>query len=297
MGCNETISKEMIRSQGWKFYFLVVAWPLYLFILPYVYARFNMLSILFMLFPGAYLFSWLLCLMHECWHKYTPNIPNGIFYNTFSYMLLTDPQLYRLVHGRHHSKVNTWDDTEFHPLGKIDNIHLRRIYNFIEISLGVIFTFGIITHILPKHPNYKDKYKRSGHIISILMWILFYGGAGYLSAFVFNLNIYQIIIPFLLTFWLGSFIIHHDQLIEHGNLIVQGDYHERNVASRNLKNETVFEKLFHLLTHGDTREHVLHHTMVAVYSRPFPGKLPMPADAVCISLKEYAGILWQMVRQ
>ena len=128
------------------------------------------------------------------------------------------------------------------------------------------------------------------------MWILIYGGMGYLSASVFNLNIYQIAIPFLITFWLGSVVIHHDQLIEHGNLIIEGDYHKRNIASRNLKNNTVFEKLFHLLTHCDTREHVLHHTMVAVYSRPFPGKLPMPADAVCISLKEYAGILWQMVR-
>ncbi len=285
----------MIRSQAWKFYFLVVAWPLYLFILPYVYARVNMFSILFMLFPGVYLFAWLLCLMHECWHKYTTNIPNDIFYNIFSYMLFTDPQLYRLIHGYHHSKVNTWDDTEFHPLGKINNVYLRRIYNFFEIALGVIFTFGIITHILPKHQNYKDKYKRLTHIFSILMWILFYGGMGYLSALMFNLNIYQIIIPFLITFWLGSFIIHNDQLIEHGNLIIEGDYHQRNIASRNLKNETVFEKLFHLLTHGDTREHVLHHTMVAVYSRPFPGKVAMPDDAVCISLKDYAGILWQMI--
>ncbi len=296
MGVNGAISKKMIRSQAWKFYFLVVAWPLYLLILPYVYGRFRLLWLVFMLFPGVYLFTWLLCLMHECWHKYTPNIPNDIFYNIFSYMLLTDPQLYRLVHGHHHSKVNTWDDTEFHPLGKINNIHLRRIYNFLEIALGVIFTFGIIMHILPKHPNYKSKYKRSTHIISILiMWILFYGGLGYLSALIFNLNLYQIAIPFLITFWLGSFIIHQDQLIEHGNLIIQGNYHERNIASRNLKNKTVFEKLFHLLTHGDTREHVLHHTMVAVYSRPFPGKVAMPADAVCISLKEYAGILWRMV--
>jgi fatty acid desaturase len=210
-------------------------------------------------------------------------------------MLLTDPQLYRLVHGHHHSKVNTWDDTELHPLGKINNIHLRRIYNFLEIALGVIFTFGIIMHLLPKHPNYKAKYKQSTHTISILMWILFYGGVGYLSALIFNLSAAQVAIPFLISFWLGSAIIHHDQLIEHGNLIVEGDCHQRNMASRNLKNETVFQKLFHLLTHGDTREHVLHHTAVAVYSRPFPGKVPMPADAVCISLKDYAGILWQMI--
>ncbi len=60
---------------------------------------------------------------------------------------------------------------------------------------------------------------------------------------------------------------------------------------------SVFQKLFHLLTHGNMREHVLHHMAVAVYSRPFLGKVAMPADAVYISLKDYAGILWQVVRQ
>ena len=291
----DAISKEMIRSQAWKYYFLVAAWPLYLFLLPYVYVRFGWLLLVFMLFPGAYLFTWLLCLMHECWHKYTPDIPNDQLYDIFSYMLLTDPQLYRLVHGHHHSKVNTWDDTEFHPLGKIDNTWLRRIYNSLEIALGIIFTFGIIMLTMSKHPNYKSKYKRSICVTSIIMWILFYGGIGFLSASVFNLDASQVAISFLISFWLGSFIIHQDQLIEHGNLIVDGDYHERNIASRNLKNDTVFEKLFHLLTHSDTREHVLHHTMVALYTRPFPGKLPMPTSAVCISLKDHIKNLWQMV--
>lgn len=293
----DIISEKMIRSQAWKYYFLVVAWPLYLFVLPYVYARFKLLSFVFMLFPGVYLFTWLLCLMHECWHKYTPGIANDQLYDVFSYMLLTDPQLYRLVHGHHHSKVNTWEDTEFHPLGKIDNVCLSRVYNFLEIALGIIFTFGIIMHILPDHPKYKAKYKRSTHTISIVMWIMFYGGIGFFSASVFNLDVYQVAIPFLISFWLGSFVIHQDQLIEHGNLIVEGDYHERNIASRNLKNETVLEKSFNFLTHGDTREHVLHHTIVAVYSRPFPGKLPMPEGAVCVSLKDHVGNLWRMVAE
>ncbi|HEG44620.1 MAG TPA: hypothetical protein ENH94_11295 [Phycisphaerales bacterium] len=291
----DVISEEMIRSQAWKYYFLAMAWPLYLFVIPYVYVRFKLLSFVFMLFPGVYLFTWLLCLMHECWHKYTPCIANEQFYDVFSYMLFTDPQLYRLVHGHHHSKVNTWEDTEFHPLGKINNRYLQRAYNFLEIVLGIIFTFGIVMHILPKHPRYKAKYKQSTHTISILMWILFYGGVGFLSASVFNLDVYPVAISFLISFWLGSFIIHQAQLIEHGNVIVEGDYHERNMAARNLKNDTVFEKLFHFLTHGDTHEHVLHHTVVAVYSRPFPGKLPMPDDAVYISLKDHIGNLWGMV--
>ncbi len=92
-------------------------------------------------------------------------------------------------------------------------------------------------------------------------------------------------------------IRNHDQLVEHGNLIIQGDYNQRNVGSRNLRNDTICQKLFHFLTHGDTREHVLHHTLVAVNSRPFPGRIPMPSNAVYISLRDYAGILWEMIRR
>ena len=293
----DVISEEMVRSQAWKYYFLVVAWPLYLFVLPYVYVRFKLLSVVFMLFPGAYLFTWLLCLMHECWHKYTPNIPNDQLYDIFSYMLFTDPQTFRLVHGHHHSLGNTWDDTEFHPIGKINNTYLRRIYNFLEIVLGIILTFGILMFILPKHPKYKAKYKRSTNIAAIFMCVMFYGGLGFLSASVFDLGVSQVAIPFVISFWLGSFVVHHDQLLEHGNLIVEGDLYERDIATRNLKNNTVFEKLFHFFTHSDSREHLLHHTLEELYTRPFPGILPMPADAVCISLKDYPGILWRMVTE
>jgi hypothetical protein len=35
---------------------------------------------------------------------------------------------------------------------------------------------------------------------------------------------------------------------------------------------------------------------VGIYSRPFPGKLPMPEGAVYISFAEYLRILWQMLR-
>ncbi|MBC2579208.1 hypothetical protein HGI79_02595 [Clostridium sp. DJ247] len=73
--------------------------------------------------------TWLGFLMHECWHKYVPEINNKVFYRIFSWCLLNDPQVYNLVHGIHHSKVNSWEDIEFHPLGKIKNSLLRRIYN------------------------------------------------------------------------------------------------------------------------------------------------------------------------
>jgi hypothetical protein len=58
--------------------------------------------------------------------------------------------------------------------------------------------------------------------------------------------------------------------------------------------ETVFQRIFHVLTHGDAREHVLHHTKVRALSRPFPGAYELPPDPVYISLWQYLGVLWRM---
>ena len=83
--------------------------------------------------------------------------------------------------------------------------------------------------------------------------------------------------------------------MEHGNLIVEGDFHRRNMRSRNLKPSGIAEKLFLFLTHNDSREHVLHHTLTNVYSRPFPGTVPLPEGAVMITLREYFQILQRML--
>jgi fatty acid desaturase len=285
----------MLARQVPKFYFLAIAWPVYLFFLPFVFASFGGYSLLFVLFPGVYLFTWLACLMHECWHKYVPDIPINFFYNIFSYMLLTDPQTYRLVHGNHHSKVNSWEDFEFHPIGEIKNDRLRRLYNLAEILFGVMFTFGMQMSFLPRHPKYKEKYSELVHLFSMAMWVIIYGSIGILSAITFGLTARQVVIPFLINFWLGSVFIHHVQLIEHGGKIVEGDVRQRMLSTRNLKFKGFFEKIFHFLTHSDSREHVIHHTDVAAYDRPFPGRVPMPEGAVFISLRDYMTILWCMV--
>jgi hypothetical protein len=90
-------------------------------------------------------------------------------------------------------------------------------------------------------------------------------------------------------------MLHHSQLIEHGNLIAEGDWNVRNLLTRNLKANGILEKMFLFLTHGDSREHVLHHTLVKVYSRPFPGKIPMPEKAAYINFKNYLSIIWGML--
>jgi len=289
------LTTRQLESQAWKLYFVAMAWPIYVLVLPVAWSKLGMYALLFIIFPGTCLFTWMACLMHECWHKYVPNVPNRFFYQLFSYMLVTDPQLYRLVHGHHHSKVNTWDDTEFHPLGRIKNTFLRRVYNFCEILFGVALTFSIQMNVLPRHPRYKDKYKTGKAAGSVIMWLVIYACLIYASSSLFGVAASDIALSYTINFWLCSVMIHHVQLVPHGNLIVEGDWNVRNMKSRNLKNDTLPQKLFHFLTHGDTREHVLHHTHVAEHARPFPGKVPLPTDAVYISLHDYAHVLWDMV--
>ncbi len=289
------ITPAEIQRQSGKFYFALLAWPLFLLLLPWAYARWGAWSLLLMLFPGTYLFTWVGYCMHECWHKYLPNLPNGLLYQLYAWMLISDPQVYRLLHGHHHSEVNTYEDREFHPLGEIKNSAWRRIYHFLEIFVGVAFIVIVSAFVIPGHPRYKDKYRVGRQVVSLLVWAIFLGGLGWLSHEAFGVSAGQIAAAYALMLWLGSFILHHSQLVEHGNLIVAGDWSQRNVKTRNLRHRTLPEKLFLFLTHGDSREHVLHHTLTKVYSRPFPGRVPLPEGAVVISLGEYLGVLGDML--
>jgi len=291
----QQISESELRKQIPIYYFLVIAWPAYVLFLPMIYAQLGWISIAFMLFPGAYLYIWIALLMHECWHKYVPGINHSFFYNLYSFMLVTDPQLYKLVHGHHHSKVNTWQDVEFHPFGRIKNSFLRRLHNFAEIFIGIIYMIPILMQVLPKHETYASKYRHSMHYIAIAAWIVIYGTLAALSITIFDLTIMQIVVPFVISSWICSLALHHTQLIEHANLIVEGDFHQRNIQTRNLRRIGILENICHFLTHSDPRQHVLHHTMVQRHSRPFPYKIQSPENSVFISISQHMGILWNML--
>jgi fatty acid desaturase len=291
----EAIRSEDIRRQAFKFYLVLFAWPAYLFLIPWAYHRFGYPALALILFPGIYLFTWLAFLMHECWHKYVPQLPNKLFYRLFSWMLLTDHQIYWLVHGHHHSEVNTWEDREFHPLGEIKNRAWRRIYNFLEIACGWAFLVVVTSWAIPRLPKYRKRYRFTNLLISICFWVLIVGGLGLLSSQVFRLSTAEVLVPYLLSYFLGSVILHHSQLIEHGNLALEGTWEQRNLKTRNLRNKTLGEKLFLFLTHHDSHEHVLHHTSPRLYTRPFVGRVPLPSETVVISLREYAGVLKDML--
>ena len=291
----EYITNRMLARQAWKYYFLAFAWPAYLFVLPFVLTRSHIAIIALALLTGIYLYVWLACLMHECWHRYVRQVPNNIFYRIFSYMLTADPQIYKAVHGLHHLRPNTWEDIELHPLGKIENVWLRKLYNLAEIVFGVLFTFGLLMYVLPRHEKFKSKYKIWKLSISVGIVLAFYGTIGVLSAVVFDLSATAVVTAYLLAVWLGAAAIHHDQLLEHGNITIEGDLHTLNMATRNIKPPKLLDRAFLFMMHQDPREHVLHHTMGKFNSRPFPQTLAMPADALYISMGEYAKVLWNMV--
>lgn len=114
----EYVTQAQIQKEKWKFYFVLVAWPVYLFLLPQVFRYLGLFIIFIMIFPGVYLFTWTGFLMHECWHKYIPKNANEFFYQMFSWLLLTDPQIYNMLHGGHHMSIPGMTRS-FIPWGKL----------------------------------------------------------------------------------------------------------------------------------------------------------------------------------
>jgi fatty acid desaturase len=289
------INEGRIKSQAWKFYFVLFSWPVFLFLLPWAFSAIGGWAVLFVIFPGFFLYTWLGYLMHETWHKYVPNIPNRLFYYLYSWMLVTDPQVYQVLHKYHHSHVNSWDDSEFHPTGRIGNTWLRRVFNVSEILFGIVFLYLVAVARIPFNPQFKGKFKPWSAIASLFAWVIFYGGIGFLSGFTFHIPVETVAFVLLLNLFLDSFFLHQSQLVEHGNLIVEGDFNTRNRKTRNLRNKGPVERIFLFLTHWDSAEHVLHHTHPAVYTRPFPGSLPFPEDSVTVTFAQYLRLLWDMI--
>ncbi|WP_445633454.1 Fatty acid desaturase domain-containing protein [Nostoc sp. DSM 114161] len=286
---------SIVEKQTVKLVSTLLIWLVYLFFLPYIYASLNIFSLLFMLFPGVYLLCLLAQFMHECWHEYLPRIDNKLFYLILSWIIFLDPQTFNIVHPFHHSQVNTYNDIEFHPLGEIKNKPLRIIYNLLEICLGNIFILIVASFQILQHPKLKQQYCLKKLIISIVMRIFIWGGVGYTSHLLLGVTTGQIIISYLITCWMGSFMVHHCELIEHGNLIVEGDLKERNLQTRNLKPCGILEKVFLFITHNHCLEHSLHHSMSNTYTRPFPQTNVLPENTVYISLAEYLVILKDML--
>lgn len=291
--CLVPASPRALRREMWKPCLLAVAWPAFLLVLPWLHRQVGWWSVGFMLFPGAFIMNWMALLLHECWHQYLPAY-NGFFYRSFSWMLLADPQIFHLIHPDHHSLVSTWGDLEVHPFGNIQNHSLKIVNNWLEIILGMVYILLAWHIVVPRHPRYRFYYRHWRLLVSGLAWSAFFGSVGYIVHRSWGLAPSEIVIPWAVTFWLGSLLLHHSTLMQHGNLIVEGSLQERNHWIRSLRADAgCLEKLFLMLTRQDQ---VLHHTMPWLYLRPFRNNLMhVPENAVLIGFRDYGRIVQDML--
>ncbi len=288
------ITEAGLRRQAWKFYFVLMAWPAYCIVLPYAHRAIGWWSILLMLFPGTFLLNWMALLMHECWHRYVPNIPNRPLYNVYAWMLLNDPQLFELLHPAHHSRVSTWDDREVHPFGDIKSRPLKILNNILELTFGMLYVVLAWHIVVPRHPHYRNRYRISSAVVAALMIATFLVLVSTASRLAFDLSIAEVAVPLAVSFWLGGMVLHYSTLIQHGNLIVAGNLHERNRWVRSLRAAGPIEMLFLTLSHQDQ---VVHHTEPSVYARPFRDNLvAAPPGAVMIPMRGLLTIASDMLR-
>ena len=246
-------TQKLIANRA-KIYGLIILWLLYLITLPYVYSQNRTIGLFYVVYPGIYLFPLFGLLIHEAWHKYLPDVPNKALFHLFCFMLISDPQVYDLTHRTHHTDVNSYQDMQFHPLGKIRKRYLRIVYNFFEIFLGVVFVMTVAGIRISKEPRFKKQYSYKKFVAFLLCRISFIIGIGYCSHLLFKVNAIEIFIPFLLTYWGGSLIIHHSMLIEHGNLIVEGNLERRNLRTRNLKPIGIISKIVLFFAHKKIKQ-------------------------------------------
>ncbi|UUV18354.1 fatty acid desaturase [Fusobacteria bacterium ZRK30] len=281
------VSKEKLEKEAWKFYLVIPLWLVYFFFLPKIYSSHKIIFFLYIFFIGNFLFCLLGYLFHETWHEYLSNIDNKKLYYIYGILIFMDPQIYRIVHGSHHSKVHTYDDIEFYPIGEIKHRTFKIFYRIFEFIIGAAFIIGLQSLILPNNPKTKQKFSVFSHLISIFLILCIYSTIAALSIIFFKIEVTQLIICYLLSIWMHSFFLHQSQLSEHGFLLKEGSYKERSLITRNIAPFGFVEKLFLILTHNDPKEHVFHHTLPGEYLRPFPNTVPLPKEANIVTLKKY----------
>lgn len=279
-------------EKGHFIFLSILIWFAYIITVPCVWHFSRFLGTAFIIFPGLFVSNLIIYFQHETWHGYFKTPLNRTLFEVLCAIAFTQPHLYDIAHRTHHARVNTYDDLEFYPIGKIENKALRILCNFFSITLGSLFLLFLGVN-QPSGLTKSQSFARLA--ISMFAWLTIWGGVAYASFMLFKVSPWEIVNSYLFTIWLVSVFHHHNELIEHGNLIVEGDFKFRSSQTRNLAANGLVTRIFLFLVHQDSREHTLHHTDPSTYSRPFVGRYPMPKTAVYITFAEYAGILKAML--
>lgn len=279
-------------ERGWVVPLGILAWAAYFFVVPLVWSQHWLAGMLFMLFPGVFVSNLLIYFQHECWHNYFDTGWNRRLFVALCTILFVQVHLYDIGHRTHHAKVNTYEDLELYPIGKIENRALRILCNCLSIVFGSVFLVAL-------GGGQKSGLTRGQAIVRFFLTYtgtaLIWGSIAYASWRLLGVSVADIAATYLLSIWLVSFFHHHNELIEHGNLIVEGDFRFRSLQTRNLASQGLLARCCLFLAHQDSREHTLHHTDPSTYHRPFIGRHAMPEGSVYISLLDYAAVLKSMV--
>lgn len=256
-----------LHSELIKVYFSFLALPAYCVFAPIIWSQNLLLGTLFLLFPGLYLYIYMVFIIHEAYHKYFKGYHDFFIFRIASIYVFGDIQVYKIVHPLHHVYVHTEKDLEINPFGKILSKKLKFLDRILELTLGLIYTqFSIIFKIITDS-KLRKKLSFFKMFLNFSMSFLFYFFTGYLS-FSLGANINSILLCYIFTILVFSVLARIIQLIEHGDIFSDSaNYKERNMLTRNLSKNTLLEKIYHFYTRNDSYNHTMHHLKASEFHR------------------------------
>jgi fatty acid desaturase len=270
----------------------IAGWILVLTLLPLVASRVGWWLLVLAPVVGAYFVSWLGMLRHELWHGYVEGLNNRFFYRVTCFALCLDPETYRLSHASHHLHANTDRDRQMYPEGFLENPRRARLQFAMELLLGNI-AWEIATTARLRQQGLLAGSRIAANLPGRLalpgLLALFFAGvapdaAGLAAA------------HFIVMCWSGSLMTRHNQWLQHLGIFAVGDDEARNLLTRNLRNQTMLERIVNFLNHDDSVAHTYHHTEPKTYTRLDPGLHPA-TNHVQITLPEYWAALSTFCRR
>ena len=267
-------------------YFVVGSWVAYLLLLPRLVMGFGWPALALIPTLGAFLLSWLGYYRHELWHSYVAGVNNPRWFNLVSYLLFSDPAVYRIAHPAHHKYVHTLRDIEFFCEGYETNPAARRAQFRLELLFGNMAWELTCLHRLFR----ENRYTRWASRACLGKRAALFFALNFVSRWLTPGSGWYYLGCYMATLWIGSLVTRHNQWIEHLGILSEGSIAERNLLTRNVSSDTLFGKLFNFMNHDDAKEHVFHHTEPQLNTRGFPG-LSLPPGARTITLPQYARLL------
>jgi len=244
----------MIR--GGCTYVCLASWFIYYLLIPAAFAHSNWIGFALACSIAPFIGVWAIYLMHECWHRYFEDIDNRKMFLLFCALLFTQPGAYGHGHRTHHKHVNTYEDLEIHPVGRIASRGGRIIFYVGSSLFGSIFLL-----LLGLGQSGTDDSKESRwNKVMPLVWLGTWGMIGTAAWAITQATLTDILIAYAISIWATSFAHRHNEMIEHGGVIAEGSLAFRANQTRSLKPDSLLARYFLLITHDDSREHTLHHT-------------------------------------